>query len=958
VSHDDTTAELSEALLDDLSRITDQSARAQFLAQQRLRSPLVVEQLNEAARKQLRVDPRQSLSLADAAIDIASFLGSEELLGPSLRAKANALYVIGDNPSALEFHGRALAIFRKQGNHQEEARTLNASIQPYILLGNYDRALEAAQAARDIFKRLGDGRRLAHVEINVGNLYHRQERFEEGLACYERAYEMFLPFADSEGLGIALYNMSVCLISLNDFPRALASYERARGMFVSRGMTLLVGQADYNIAYLYYLRGEYSRAITMLRAAREQSEINGDAHILALCYLDLSDIYLELNLSSQACEAAQEGVQRFERLGMGYEQAKCLANEAIAWSQQGKPRRALDSFAEARAVFVREGNQVWPWLIDLYSALAFFDEGRFFEAQKSCKRALGFFETSSSPGKAVLCDLLLSRIQLQNRDSAGAVKHCGDALARARLAKLEMPILEYQAHYFMGQAHSEAGNQQAAYSSYQRARAGLETLRSKLRKEELKIAFVKDKAEVYERLIDICLNQNHDSSLAEAFQYIELTKYRSLADLILNEMHEAPKGHIGNSEMVRRIRDLREELNWYYHRIELVQLSADHSDPARVAQLQAEADAREMALVDVLENLPASAPEAQLFRPAEVLPPATIQASLPAGASLIEYFAIGDRLFAALLTHDRLEIYPVTLLSRVAALVTRLRAQLSSLRPQAEGSRGVEAVQLRATQNHLQNLYGELLEPLIGHLPEEHLVVVPHGILHAIPFHALFDGKRYVIDRFTLSYAPSGSIYARCQSRVAETADSSLVLGLGGEQTTAIKEQLSAIASAMNSTQIFLGAAATAETLRELGPHSRWIHIANQPSDGRHDTLFPGMKFGGLSLGLPDFYQLQLRPELISLTGFAPGLEWGFVAGDLVRSLLESGTKSLLSTLWDAPGPSSTEFLRSFYAHCTRQGAGASKAKIYQIALGETRALYPHPFHWAPFCLAGAVLPE
>src|SRR4029077_14891454 len=137
----------------------------------------------------------------------------------------------------------------------------------------------------------GDRRRLAHVEINVGNLYHRQDRFEEALNFYQRAYEVLLPLGDAEGLGVALYNISVSLISLNDFPRALATYQQARAVFDQHGMALLVGQADYNIAYLYYLRGEYGRAIEMLRAAREKAEANGDAHILSLCYLDLSDIY-------------------------------------------------------------------------------------------------------------------------------------------------------------------------------------------------------------------------------------------------------------------------------------------------------------------------------------------------------------------------------------------------------------------------------------------------------------------------------------------------------------------------------------------------------------------------------------------------------------------------------------------------------------------------------------------
>ena len=284
--------ELNESLLDDLSQITDEVSRARILSQHRLDSPAIVKQLHDASRTKLRVAPRQSLALAEAAIAIANSLGRDDLLGPGLRAKANALYVLGDNQSSLQCHDQAVAIFRRQGNLEEQARTLNASIQPNILLGSYERAMEAATAARDLFARLGDTRRLAHVEINLGNLYHRQDRFEElfPLRPRLRNFPAFCRFRR------ATRHCPLQHVGLSDqperFPRALATYRRAREMFVAHGMTLLIGQADYNIAYLYYLRGEYGRAIAMLRAAREQSELNGDAHILALCYLDLSDIYL------------------------------------------------------------------------------------------------------------------------------------------------------------------------------------------------------------------------------------------------------------------------------------------------------------------------------------------------------------------------------------------------------------------------------------------------------------------------------------------------------------------------------------------------------------------------------------------------------------------------------------------------------------------------------------------
>lgn len=953
------TIELSEALLGDLSSLTDEASRLKFLTQQQLCSPAVAQQLIEAARTSLRIDPQRSLSLAEAATIIATSLSDEGLLGPSLRAKANALHVLGDNQSALAFHEQALALFRRRGNREEEARTLNASIQPCILLGSYDRALQSAMAARDIFRELGDNRRLAYVELNVGNLYHRQDRFEDALACYERAYEMFLPFADSEGLGVALYNISVSLISLNDFPRALASYQRAREMFVRHGMSLLVAQADYNIAYLYYLRGEYGRAISMLRAAHEQSEINGDAHIRALCYLDLSDVYLELNLSGQASEMAHEGARRFKILGMGYEQAKCLANEAIAWSQQGKPLHALDLFSEARSIFVRENNLSWPSLIDLYSALAYFAEGRLFEAQRFCKKALEFFETSTLPGKAVLCHLLLARIELQNGDSSSALRHAEDALVR--LDGRETPILEYQAHYFMGLAHSRAGNEEEAYLSFQKAREELETLRFKIRKEELKIPFVKEKSAVYEHLIQICLDrEGHGSSLPEIFKYIELTKRRSMAEMILDEMQEVPRGIVGNSELVRRIRELREELNWYDHRIEIVQLSSDQAGPEKVGRLEAEARAREEKLVQILRELPDTAPEARLFRPAEILPLEAIQASVPPRVSFIEYFAVGDELLASVVTRKQMQILPVTMLPRLLNLVSSFRAHMSRLRFPADDGWEINGKELRVTQDHLQSLYSELLEPLTGHVSGEHLVFIPHGFLHCIPFHALFDGHEYVIDRFAVSHAPSGSLCARRHDDSARHTDSRWLLCLGRGEPSANYPEASGIAAAMNSPRLLFGEIGMEEALRGAEFNPRWIHVANQ-RDSTHGELLHNTRFRGSCVTLAGLFHRQHQPDLVSLSGFAHQLDLDAAAAGedlaaLQRCLLEGGAKAVISELWEVRPSSSIEFLKSLSSHLTREQSGVSKAKIFQATLHSLRKHLHHPAHWAPFFLAESSL--
>ncbi len=115
---------------------------------------------------------------------------------------------------------------------------------------------------------------------------------------------------------------------------------------------------------------------------------------MALCYLDLSDIYVELNLSTEAQEAAEEGYVLFQELQLGYEAAKTLVNRAIVLGQEGKMRRALDLFGQAKPLFVKEKNSVWPWLIDLYEAVVLFHEGRYYEARRLAVGAASFFDAS------------------------------------------------------------------------------------------------------------------------------------------------------------------------------------------------------------------------------------------------------------------------------------------------------------------------------------------------------------------------------------------------------------------------------------------------------------------------------------------------------------------------------------------------------------------------------------
>jgi tetratricopeptide (TPR) repeat protein len=595
-----------EELLSQLARIEKDADRRKFLTRHKtmIRSE-VVKQLADLVLEKIRVDTKEALRLAEAAVLIGRKLRRKEDIALGTRAKANALYACGDNRSAVEHHEQAIQMYETLRNLKETARTLSSSIQPLILLGEYDRAFQSSEKAREIFIRIGETRRIANLDNNVGNIFHRQDRFEEAMLHYESAYKTLSSYEDWERAAVTLHNMAMCLISLNEFAKSLDCYQKSRELCVRYDMPLLRDQADYNIAYLYYFRGEYSRAIEMLFATRRACEVTGDAYHLALCHLDLSEIYLELNLSEEAREMAHEGFLRFEKLGMAYEAAKTLANEAIAYGQQGKTVHALERFTTARAMFAAEKNLVWPWLLDLYQGLLLFHEGRYFEARRLCAGAAKFFDQATLPGKSALAHLLLARIALQVGELSAAQSETDAAIAK--ISGLQAPVLAYQTHFLRGQLAQTRGDRPAAFTAYQKARKSLEALRSRLHAEELKISFVKNRLQVYEALVDLHLSGNGgESSAAEAFACIEAAKSRSMTEMIFQSGQSLPLGDAGQSELVRRIRDLREELNWYYHRIELEQLRPEDTSATRLQQLQEKALSHENEFLRTLRELPAN----------------------------------------------------------------------------------------------------------------------------------------------------------------------------------------------------------------------------------------------------------------------------------------------------------------------------------------------------------------
>jgi CHAT domain-containing protein len=946
-----------EKLVGILARESSPLRRRQILmAAPELWSGRTVVRFADETVRRMYVDIPQAERMARSAAWLSGRLEDVEARAAGLRAMGHIMERKRRYQAALTYFEEALAIYEKVPNEIETGRTLNASLQCLMYLGQYDDALANARRAEEIFERHCDRARLARVQSNIGNIMHRQDRFDEALDLYRRAYESVEKYGEPRDVAVALQNMATCQIGMNDFRDAMNTYVRAREYCVEHELPLLVAVADYNIAYLYYLRGEYTRAIEGYRAAREHCQMLGDAYRGALCDLDQSEMYVELNLNEEGAHLARRAMSAFLKLGNLYEAAKALTNLAISLSHHGDSLSALDLFRKARDLFTREGNQAWIATIDLYQALVFYKERRLTEARLLSESALEFFASASFPGKAILCELLLARVHLDAGRRERAKGICLAAIAR--LDQAETPALNYQAFFVLGTIEEDSGALDAAREAYLKAHEHLESLRSHLRTEETKIAFLKDKLEIYEALVRMCMGSGSTPPDCQAaFRYIEQAKSRSLADLIAFRAHNLPSSGATRLNLVDQVRALREELNWYTRAIQLQENRGGNMRQARIETLRRSARDCEHRLVEAMANLRVEDQEwATLQGSTASIDLEAIRSVLPADAMLLQYYRVQNTFYACLLSRDRLKIVPLGSVPELRRALQLLRFQLSKFRLGPEYVHTFHSQLLEATRAHLQNFYQQLIAPIAKDLSAAHLIVAPHEFLHYLPFHALLDGDEYLDERHSISYTPSASVYYLCASRDRRPAAGALVLGVPDPSVPQIENEVRAVASVLPQAEVYLGEAATHEVLRERGAHARYIHIATHGWFRQDNPMFSSISLGTSQLSLFDLYQLHLPSELVTLSGCGTGLNV-VVGGDeligLKRGLLYAGAQGLLLTLWDVHDASTAEFMKLFYE---RLGSSPNKAEAVRHAMADIRREYQHPFYWAPFVLVGHYL--
>lgn len=909
-----------------------------------------VQQLQDLAQRLENDDNRKARRLAQLVTDAAELWDDRQTLAAGLRITAQSLRV-AEPLTACHKYQESVQIYQSldlPGHAADAAVGLVAALRS---LARYQEALHTNQWVIDYFRHSNDRFGLARALLNQGLLAYFQGHFADARAHYAEAHTLFTELGQEQWCAAVTSNDANVLEELNQFAAAQAQYTTARTYYAAAGLHNAVARVDHNLAYLHFSLGDYQQALHLFAKAR--SQFVDQASTIDVAFVDLyrSEIYLTLTLWRKALDLAKTAREVFESAQMPWETAQVLINEAMALYHLAKPELALERLAGARRLLTQAGLTIWQGVVDLYESHILFRLKSYERAETLALSARKTFARSELARRCAQCDIVLGQLALAQGQMAQAAVHF--AAAQAGVGDYGLPAVAYRYHFGWGQASRRQGKTAEAYHHYRQAIAAVEALQNKIGAEDYKTAFLSDKLEVYEEFIAFCLEQQSPAADREAFETLERAK-SSLVRASSPAMVPTQSVTPGDAGVADAVNQLRRELNRYYTQFHTPENGFANAEEAkRLHKNIVQAEQRLSNLLDRQRRLDSALHTGDVIT---WLPLPAQQAALPPATTILEYFLTGDQLTIFCIEHDRFSVHRTALnATTLADLVRQFTFQISKFQLAPKLQIRHRALLQQSIDLVLHQLYQLLIAPVAGLLEDAHqIVIVPYHLLYNLPFHAFFDGKKYLLEEYGISYALSATFHHRlCTKGAPPPQQPPLILGLNDGLISEAEAEATAVAQVFPEAALYLGIKATIPQLLENQQPRTFMHLATHGAFRTDNPAFSALKLADGWLTVQELMTLRWSAPLITLSACETGRSKILLGDKLVgfyRGFFGAGAESLVTSLWSLDDAVATEIMVAFYQHLK---AGCQVHQALRMAQLTIMATLRHPYYWAPFILTG-----
>lgn len=869
----------------------------------------------------------------------------------------------GKFQNALEFKQKALAIFREIRDRGREAETLDSISSTQQYLGDYAKALDLVQQALKIAREQDD--RVAE----------------------------------------ATYLSSLCEVKRDTsyYAEALDACQKALTITQQLGQRYQESLILNQIATIRKLQGKYAESIKYYQKALEiRQEINVPAGI-GTSLSDLGLVYAELGQYDQAFELHQQALTIYQKFGLRPSEATMLGNIGSVYRRQRQFDQALKYYQQSLDLARTIGYPISKSKTLVNLARVYLQQSQPEKALVVLQQAIVIQRAAGNRSNEADTLSLIGQAQTQ-LDHTGALMSLQQAVALAH--EIGNTPIEAQALSHLGQLFTK-NQPELAIVFYKQAVNLTETIRQDMRAlpREQQESYTQTVAGTYRALADLLLSQGR---IGEAQQVLELLKIQELRDYNRDTRAGNTPESIALDKSEEAIIKAHTTLIAFTQNIQRCYDDSNCANSKRLEELTEQRKQQNTAFANLVKTL-----EAHLKQRVETdvafINPNDPNNDFRRRAEEIINSQPGTLLIYPLVLENKMWL----LVGSTGAVFTRYEVNVSQkelaetiLQFRSEMKRCETSICTKADTHRVKQISAKLYrwmfpEKLQKELqanvkqPIQNLVFAPDRSTRYIPMNSLFDGEKYLIERYTVSTIvaatktdPGAKLPIKPKVLAMGLSDAvagfNALPGVPVELDTIVKTAQSKDTRGIFPGNEFLNQTFTRSKLQVGLPQHQILHLATHGKfePGAIDSSFLVLGDGN-PFKIPDIQNLDglTGVHLVVLSACETALgdrreQDGIEIAGISNAFLQRGAKSVIASLWQVNDPSTSLWMQRFYqnlAHGTLTKSQAMQqvqldflnGKITLKELQDLRASarrhvegggavdLTHPYYWAPFILIG-----
>ncbi len=973
------------------------------------------EKTAEELSKQLNAESiRRSIELFLTVSRQWETIGNFEKSADCLREISNLNIPLGNAEKAILHLDQARRLDGKYNNSNKNVKTLSLLALANLRLGKIDSAREFAENAVKLSQKTNNFDSLATALYTQALINYDDGKFNLATENFAQSLIWWQKDGNSHAQVKALLELAYAYMTNDELLIGLEKAEECFKIANEIGDLQYKIYARNAIAVLKSKLGKKQEALNIF--LQSEIDFPDDVNLLEKgdMYNHLAGIYYDFDELKLALKYRLKALEIFRKMHNLYAQLAVLSKIGIITFKLDDENKGLEYFDEGFKI-ARQVKSDYFYSVFAQDLGNLYFENNKAEALKYYNLALPNFEKLKIRTHIAIIQSKIGSIYQSQGKPDLAREYFNSALKFNRETKNQ--FAESQNLYNLANLAASENKPDTALELAKQSIEVTEHLSSEVLNSKLKSTYFSNVFDRYELYINLLMKMHQTSSNAtyvvEALRATEKSRARLMLEKL--SLSEANFTKDADTETVRREKEIRVLLNSKADKLtDLLSKKVEKSETDKISNEINELDNE---LETLKAKLKQQSPIYSAIKNPAPFDVGEFQRNVLDENSLLLEFSLGnDESYLWLIGKNEISSYVLPPREEIESKIEKLRGLLKANELKSDESVEDFQKRIREAEIEYQSVAKDLSNQLFGQIADKlarnRLIIVPDGELHYFPIAALPLPNSATDEPILLTnetiYEPSAqtlTIFAKSQKQAAPTAKNLLVFSdpiftsddarfspenkpLENSNTETVQtdrfrfveslKNLPRLAASKDESETiinivgaaradnFSGFAATREKLLNLKTADyKIIHFATHGLTDEKRPELSGIVLSrfdekGQKLNeffrIQDIYGLNLNADLVVLSACETGIGKA-VKGEGLMSLnnafLQTGAKTVMSSLWKVEDSATLELMKNFYGAMKDKNLTPSESlRQAQIKLRE-KPQYKSPFYWAAFTVQG-----